>query len=52
MISDQNLIDKVRALPPERQREVLDFIEFLSQRGQVSAPQSTSSQSLRDLWGA
>ena len=26
------LMDRVRALPPDRQREVLDFVEFLHQR--------------------
>lgn len=50
MISDQHWINKVRALPPERQREVLDFIEFLSQRERQPAPSRAESQSLRDLW--
>jgi hypothetical protein len=28
----QNLIDKIRALPPERVAEVEDFVDFLHQR--------------------
>lgn len=29
---EQSVVEKFRALPPERQREVLDFVEFLEQR--------------------
>ena len=32
MSVDQSLIDKLRALPPERQQEVADFVESLSRR--------------------
>jgi len=40
MSVEQSVLDKLQALPPEMQREVLDFIEFLSQRGGAQ-PQST-----------
>jgi hypothetical protein len=34
MSIDPSILDKVRMLPPEKQQEVVDFIEFLSrQRG-------------------
>ncbi len=29
---EQAVLDKLRALPPERQQEVLDFAEFLQQK--------------------
>jgi hypothetical protein len=37
---------KARALPPEGQREVLDFVEFL----QTRANRSTPHRSLCGLW--
>ena len=50
MISDQHWINKVRSLSPERQREVLDFIEFLTQRVRQPAPEPATPQRLRGLW--
>ena len=50
MISDQNWIIKVQSLPLERQREVLDFIEFLSQREIPSTPRPSTMQTLWGLW--
>ncbi len=32
MTIDASLLDKVRMLPPEKQQEVVDFIEFLSRQ--------------------
>ena len=29
---EQDVVAKLRVLPPERQREVLDFVEFLQQK--------------------
>ncbi len=34
MPREQRIIDKLRALPPERVEEVLDFVEFVEQRVQ------------------
>lgn len=34
---EQLILEKVRRFPPERIQEVLDFIEFLEQRGRRSA---------------
>ena len=45
-----NLVDEITAkamsLPIEKQREVLDFVEFISQRTENSAPR----RSLLGLW--
>ena len=32
MTIDTSILDKVRMLPPEKQQEVVDFIEFLSRQ--------------------
>ena len=32
MVIDSSILDKVRMLPPEKQQEVADFIEFLRQQ--------------------
>jgi hypothetical protein len=34
---EQLILEKVRRFPPERIQEVLDFIEFLEQRGRQKA---------------
>ncbi len=34
---EAQLLETIRALPPERQAEVIDFVEFIKQR---SAPQA------------
>ncbi|MEG4068603.1 DUF2281 domain-containing protein [Microcoleus sp. Pol11C2] len=35
---EQAVLDKLRALPPERQQEVLDFAEFLQQKTLLKQP--------------
>ncbi|ELS01803.1 Protein of unknown function (DUF2281) [Xenococcus sp. PCC 7305] len=42
---EKNVIEKLRQLPLEKQRELLDFAEFLSQQN-VNKP---NSQSIKDL---
>ena len=37
MSVEEDVIQKLRELPPERQREVLDFVEFLEGRTQKVA---------------
>ncbi|MBI3098181.1 MAG: DUF2281 domain-containing protein [Planctomycetes bacterium] len=48
MVVEQAVLEKLRSLPPEKQREVLDFVEFLSRqdRGRVAGDRS----SLKGLW--
>lgn len=46
MTIEEAVIEKLRALPPERQREVLDFVEFLEQRGQRKRPR----KGVKGLW--
>ena len=43
---EQAVLDKLRALPPERQQEVLDFAEFLQQKSLVKRP----LKSVKGLW--
>jgi len=40
MAIDLLILDKVRSLPPERQQEVVDFIEFLDRK--TSAPRQAT----------
>ena len=44
---EQAVIDSLRSLPLEQQREVLDFVEFLRQRKAGTRPR----RSLEGLWG-
>ena len=37
----QRIQAKVQALPPERQQQVLDFVDFLAQKTQPQPPQKT-----------
>lgn len=37
MLNDQQILAELRALPPERQAEVLDFIEFMKQKDKKQA---------------
>jgi hypothetical protein len=46
MSIEQSILEKLRTLRPEKQREVLDFIEFLRRRS-VTKP---LHRSLRGLW--
>ena len=43
---EQAVLDKLRALPPERQQEVLDFAEFLQQKSIVKRP----LKSVKGMW--
>ena len=43
---EQAVLDKLRALPPERQQEVLDFAEFLQQKTMAKRP----LKSVKGLW--
>ena len=50
----QNLIDKIRALPPERVSEVEDFVDFLHQRNYdlhlTQAAAKISEDSFKKVW--
>jgi Protein of unknown function (DUF2281) len=47
----QTIQTKVRSLPPERQQEVLDFVEFLAQKTQSPPPQKTiPEESQKTIW--
>ena len=37
MSVEEAVLEKLRELPPERQREVLDFVEFLGSKSQQGA---------------
>lgn len=43
MTVEEQILNRVRALPPERQAEVLDFAEFLQQKA-VAAETPVSTQ--------
>jgi hypothetical protein len=51
---EQTLIEKVRALPPEKVAEVEDFVDFLQQRDQdrrlVEAATRLSEQAFAAIW--
>ena len=47
MSIEQTLVEKLRALPPEKQQEALDFVEFLEQKTKaIKRPR----RSLEGLW--
>lgn len=46
---EQAVLDKLRALPPERQQEVLDFAEFLQQKSIVKRPLKSAKGLCADL---
>ncbi len=46
MIIEQAVLENFRQLPPDKQLEVLDFIQFLRQKTQPQKPH----RSLRGLW--
>jgi hypothetical protein len=46
MSIEQSILEKLRTLRPEKQREVLDFIEFI-QRRSVAKPLHRSLRGLR-----
>lgn len=43
---EETVLEKIRALPPEKQHEVLDFVEFLYKKSHTSQPR----RSLHGLW--
>lgn len=67
MTIEEAVVEKLRALPPERQQEVLDFVEFLEQRGTRKRPRKSAeglwadlgititeediAQARREMWG-
>ncbi len=47
MTIEQQVVEKLRNLPPEKQKEVLDFVDFLNEKnGGANKPR----RSLRGLW--
>jgi hypothetical protein len=46
MTIEQEVIEKRRDLPPEKQKEVLDFVDFLKEKVGANKPLRT----LRGLW--
>lgn len=46
MTVEQAVLEKLRELPPERQQEVLDFMESLQQKSEPKRPH----RSLMGLW--
>jgi Protein of unknown function (DUF2281) len=43
---EQQVLEKLRELPPEKQKEVLDFVDFLKEKNGTRAPR----RSLLGLW--
>jgi hypothetical protein len=48
-LTPQALIPKLQALPPEQQQQVIDFVEFLTQKYSQPANHSTQSPPVRVL---
>ena len=46
MTIEQQVLEKLRDLPPEKQEEVLDFVDFLKEKNGSKKP----LRSLRGLW--
>jgi hypothetical protein len=53
-MQEQLLIEKIRQLPPEKQAEVEDFIDFLSRRDEdrrlTQATTKLSEEAFRQIW--
>ena len=47
MTIEQQVVEKPRDLPPEKQREVLDFVDFLKAK---NGGEKKPRRSLRGLW--
>jgi len=43
---DESFLEKLRSLPPDKQREAIDFVEFLHKKSSSKSPK----KSLRGLW--
>ncbi|MGB9336507.1 MAG: DUF2281 domain-containing protein [Candidatus Acidiferrales bacterium] len=46
MTIEEQVLEKLRDLPPDKQKEVLDFVDFLKQKNGTKKP----LKSLRGLW--
>ena len=46
---EKSVVEKLRRLPPEKQLEALDFIEYLSHKIEAKQPRKSSSGLLADL---
>lgn len=46
MTIEQQVLEKLRELPPEKQKQVLDFVDFLKEKNGVGKPR----HSLLGLW--
>jgi hypothetical protein len=46
MTLEEQLLEKLRDLPPEKKKEVLDFVDFLKEKGSAKKPR----RSLLGLW--
>lgn len=46
MTIEEQVLEKLRELPPEKPREVLDFVDFLKEKNGTKKP----LRSLRGLW--
>ena len=46
MSIEQSVLEKMQALPPDKQQEVLDFVEFLQHKSSTKRPR----RSLKGLW--
>ncbi len=46
MSIEEAVVEKLRALPPQHQQEVLEFVESLEQRGAVKQPR----RNVKGLW--
>jgi hypothetical protein len=46
MTFEEQVLEKLRHLPPESQKEVLDFVDFLKEKNGSAKPR----RSLRGLW--
>jgi hypothetical protein len=44
------LLEKLQALPPDKQAEVLDFVDFLIQRTAASSSSESASAPFFGLW--
>ena len=53
-MQEQTLIEKIRGLPPDKQAEVEDFVDFLSQRDEdrrlTRAATRLSEDAFRQVW--
>jgi hypothetical protein len=49
MSIEQSILEKVRALPSDKQQEVLDFVEFLQQKANVKRPSRSLEGALANL---